>query len=249
MINLKETLKTGDRTLGSWITIGDPIIADIMSQHFDWLVIDMEHSSITLDKAQDLIRIISLRGCVPIVRVGENNSYIIKRVLDAGALGIIVPMVNSKEDVQKAIDATYYPPTGKRGVGLACAQNYGENFESYKKWLEKECVIIAQIEHINGVRNLHEILKTNIDGIIVGPYDLSGSLGHPGDFNSPLYLSTLTSIITEAEKSKKALGIHVIPPFAFQVNELDPRYKFIAFSLDTLLLSQKIKGELDDINL
>jgi 2-dehydro-3-deoxyglucarate aldolase len=218
-----------------------------MSRHFDWLVIDMEHSAITLDKAQDLIRIISLQGCKSLVRLRENNSHIIKQVMDAGAHGIIVPMVNSMDDAMKAYQSVHYPPTGIRGVGLARAQDYGFGFEKYKQWLKREAIVIAQIEHINGVRHLPEILNTPIDGIIIGPYDLSASLGVPGDFENLYYKEALTRILNVAKDHKKPVGIHVIPPYAKDVASLDPQYKFVAFSLDTMFFGSKIRDELDGI--
>jgi len=132
---LKDKLKKKELTLGSWITIGDQIVAEIMANSgFDWLTIDMEHSAITLDIAQDLIRTIKLSKCVPLVRVGENNPLIIKRVLDAGAYGVIVPMVNSREDAEKAVNSVKYPPKGFRGVGLARAQNYGFSFDTVNEF-------------------------------------------------------------------------------------------------------------------
>src|SRR3989338_2009418 len=155
MINLKEKLKNKNLTIGSWITIGHPSIAEIMVKAgFDWLAVDMEHSAITLEQAQTLIQVIELGGCVPLVRVEENNPTLIKRVMDTGAYGIIVPMVNNKSDAVKAVEAVRYPPLGKRGVGLARAQGYGISFEKYKKWLNTESVVIVQIEHIDAVRNL-----------------------------------------------------------------------------------------------
>ena len=134
--------------IGSWITLNHFSIAEIMSEAgFDWLCIDMEHSVIDYFEAQQLIAIIQSKGIKAFVRVGENNARIIKRVLDAGADGIIVPMVNSKEEAIKAIEAVKYPPKGKRGVGLARAQKYGfgwvhsapikDNVEAISKYVGK----------------------------------------------------------------------------------------------------------------
>src|SRR5882762_8606615 len=120
-LNFKDHFRR-NRTIGSWITVGKSEVAEIMAQcGFDWLSIDMEHSAITLDIAQDLIRTIELSDCVPLVRVGENDATLIKRVLDAGAHGIIVPMVNTREDAEKAVRSAKYPPIGTRGVGLGRA--------------------------------------------------------------------------------------------------------------------------------
>ena len=119
-------------TFGSWITLNHFSIVEIMADAgFDWLCIDLEHSVIDYYAVELLIAAIESKGLFPFVRVGKNDELIIKRVLDAGAKGIIVPMVNSIDDARKAVDAIKYPPLGKRGVGLARAQGYGFNFDDY----------------------------------------------------------------------------------------------------------------------
>ena len=172
-------------SIGSWITLGHFSIAEIMADAgFDWLCIDIEHSVIDFYETEQLIAAIEAKGCVPYVRVGANDPLIIKRVLDAGAKGIIVPMINSKEDAQKAVNAVKYPPVGRRGVGLARAQGYGFDFENYSKTTHAELKVIAQIEHVDAIKNLEEIvLADGVDGTIIGPYDLSGSMGKPGKYD------------------------------------------------------------------
>src|SRR3990167_7462058 len=134
MVNVKERLRRNEVTHGSLVTLGHSSIAEIMAKSgFDWLTVDMEHSAITLHQAQQLIQVIELCGVLPLVRVGENNPNLIKRVMDAGSHGVIVPMVNTKEDAVKAVDSVRYPPMGKRGVGLARAQGYGLEFDRYKE--------------------------------------------------------------------------------------------------------------------
>src|SRR5690606_3030026 len=142
---------------------------------------DMEHSAITTQQAEDLIRAVEAGGAPAMVRLTSNDANLIKRVMDSGATGIIVPLVRTAEDAQQAVAAMYYPPQGLRGVGLARAQKYGAGFEDYKIWLENEAVCIVQIEHIDAVRNCEAILATpGVDGYILGPYDLSASLGVAG---------------------------------------------------------------------
>ena len=170
-MNLKSKLVNNQLTIGSWITIAHPAIAEIMAKAgFDWLTVDLEHSVTTIREAEELIRVINLHGVPALVRLTDNDASQIKRVMDAGANGIIVPMVNSKADAEKAVAAVYYPPKGKRGVGLARAQGYGATFDNYRKWLDNEAVVIVQIEHIEAVNNLEQIFAVdNIDGYIIGP--------------------------------------------------------------------------------
>jgi len=135
---LKKRLRKRELTFGTWQTIGDPSISEILCQAgFDWITIDMEHSAITVQQAQNLIRVIDLTGAAPLVRVGVNDPTEIKRVMDAGAEGVIVPMVNSEEDALRATRAVHYPPAGFRGVGLTRAQGYGTTFNEYNQWQEE----------------------------------------------------------------------------------------------------------------
>ncbi len=244
---LKNALSNSKVTIGSWITLAHPAIAEIMAKAgFDWLTIDMEHSAITLYQAQQLIQIVELCDVTPLVRVGENNPNLIKRVMDAGAHGVIVPMVNNKDDAIRAVNAVKYPPKGTRGVGLARAQGYGLMFEKYRKWVNKESIVIIQIEHIEAVDNLEEILSVqDIDGFIVGPYDLSASMGIPGEFEHPQVIEVLNRIMEVSQNYNVVLGFHVIPPDAEEVlKKINEGYRFIGFSLDTLFLGAKCKKEL-----
>jgi len=232
------------------MSLGDPSIAEIMAKAgFDWLVIDMEHSAISTEQCQELIRIVDLCGSSPLVRIGENSPLLIKRAMDAGAHGIIVPSVNSREDAERAVSAVKYPPHGTRGVGLSRAQGYGESFNEYKKWLEEESIIIVQIEHIKAVENLKQILTVEgIDGFIVGPYDLSGSLGIPGDFEDKKMHEALAEIKKVAVEVNISAGYHVVPPKPDLVQEkIREGYTFIAYSVDFLFIGEGCRSGLMEI--
>lgn len=232
---LKKKLKNNNLTIGSWITIGHPSIPEILSNAgFEWLTIDMEHNSIDKSMMQNLISVIQSKNIAALVRVDKNEEVSIKHALDAGADGIIIPMVNNKDDAMKAIEYSKYPPIGKRGVGLSRAQNYGYDFEDYKKWQKENLVIIAQIEHINGVNNLREIIGVDgIDAVIVGPYDLSGSLGYPGDFTKLELQTALNNVKNICKESCFSLGFHVVDPDPELVKlKIKEGYNFIAFSTD-----------------
>lgn len=248
---LKYKLRTHTLTIGSWITIGDPSIAEIMAKSgFDWLTVDMEHSAITLHEAQQLIQVIELSGCVPLVRVGNNDPNLIKRVMDAGAHGVIVPMVNNAKDAELAVKAVKYPPIGTRGVGLARAQGYGVDFEKYKYWVERESIVIVQIEHIDAVNNIEEIILTEgVDGFIIGPYDLSGSLGIPGEFNDPKVTKSLEKVKKAAKKANIISGFHVVPPEIDLLEaKIEEGYRFLGYSLDSLFLAEACRTDLDKIH-
>jgi len=235
MKSLKEKLKNNELTIGSWIMIGHPISVEVMAlAGFEWLVIDMEHTSIDINTAQNLIATIQANGIKALVRVSKNEEVIIKKVLDIGADGIIVPMVNSKEDAVKAVEFAKYPPIGKRGVGLYRASKYGVKFEEYKKWVEEELVIIAQIEHIDGVNNIEEILQVEgIDGTIIGPYDLSGSMGYPGKFERYDVKKAVQKVLNKCKEYNISSGFHVVDTDPEKLKQkIKEGCTFLAYGID-----------------
>lgn len=245
--SLKSKLQDNELTVGSWLTIPHQSVVEIMaSANFEWLVIDLEHAAIGIESAMNLIGHIQGNGMKALVRVSKNEEVIIKRVLDAGADGIVVPMVKSKEDAEKAVNFVKYPPIGKRGVGLNRAQKYGTSFNEYKKWVEEEAVIIAQIEHIDAVNNLEDILNTDgIDGTIVGPYDLSASMGVPGEYHLPEVKAALDRVNEVTKAMNKPLGFHVIQSkIDFLKERIDEGYTFLAFSLDFFFLGDTARDEM-----
>jgi len=247
---LKEKIRQGKLTIGSWLTIPHPSIIEIMATAgFEWLTIDIEHSAIGIESIQNMINAIQGKGMKALVRVFANDEVIIKRVLDAGADGIIVPMIKSKEEARQIIDHVYYPPKGKRGVGLSRAQNFGIGFEEYKDKLNKEIIIIAQIEHIDAIHNLKEILSVNeIDGTIIGPYDLSASMGKPGHFNDIDVKTAIEKYNQICDELNKPKGSHVISSNHIETKEkINLGYSFLAFSLDFFFLGDKTREEMQKL--
>ena len=243
-MSLKNKLKNNQLTIGSWITIGNSSIIEIMATAgFEWLCIDMEHTSIDLATAKMLITTIHANNIKALVRVSKNEEVAIKKVMDMGADGVIVPMIKSKKDAQMAIDFVKYPPTGKRGVGLYRAQNYGIGFEEYKKWVEEEAIIIAQIEHIEAVKNIEDILRIDgIDGTIVGPYDLSASMGFPGKYNRSDVQKAIKRVELACKKYKKPYGFHVIESDPTKLQQrIDEGCTFLAYSLDFFFLGDSAR--------
>lgn len=246
-LSLKQKLAANEVTIGSWITLAHPGIAEIMARAgFDWLTVDLEHSVITIREAEELIRVIALCGTTPLVRLTSNGPDQIKRVMDAGAHGVIVPMVNTRADAERAVGAVHYPPRGTRGAGLARAQGYGTAFADYRAWLERDAVVIAMIEHMKAVENLEQILGADgVDGFIIGPYDLSASLGRPGDFAHPAMVEALARIRSVSRKLKKPGGVHVVEPAAEQLRKhIADGFTFLAYSLDMRMLDVAARGGL-----
>lgn len=244
---LKSKLKNNLLSVGSWLTIPHQSVIEILSSAgFEWLTIDMEHSPISIETVMNLIGHIQGNGMQALVRVSKNEEVAIKRVLDAGADGVIVPMICNRKEAKQAVNYVKYPPIGKRGVGLNRAQKYGSAFDTYKEWLKDEVVVIAQIEHIDAVNNLEDIFSVpEIDGIIVGPYDLSASIGFPGQYERPDVQAALLKIDEVAKKLNKPLGFHVIDSdYKKMLEKINKGYSFLAFSLDFFFLGDKAREEM-----
>ena len=249
LIEIKDKLAKGTPTIGTWLQIPNSASAEILasSNDFDWVCIDMEHAPTSFESCENMIRSIEFAGSLPLVRLTSNSEASIKRVMDSGAKGIIVPMVKSKECILSAFNSMHYPPLGTRGVGLARAQNWGLSFEDYIDNTEKNCLLVPQIEHIDAVNNIDEIFSSNMaDAYIIGPYDLSASLGEPGNFDSKEFLSALDTVRDSAQKHNIPHGFHSVEPDKDKLKErIKEGYDFIAYSTDMIILREAGKLNVD----
>jgi len=249
-MQLKSKLARSELTIGSWITLGHPAIAEIMaSAGFDWLVLDMEHSVLELGEVQTIIQVLDKQQCPAIVRLTSNQPDQIKRVMDAGATGVMVPMVKSAADAHAAIQSVYYPPRGQRGVGLARAQGYGASFPEYQRWLEQNAIVVVMIEHVDAVNDIDAILSVpEIDAYIIGPYDLSGSMGRPGELNHTDVQAAIELVLRAGQRAEKPGGIHVIEP---DPNALQQRirsgFNFLGYTLDIRILDSLCRNHMQTI--
>ena len=245
-MKLKEKLLNKELSIGSWISFGfTPTVEIMVKAGFEWLVIDMEHNAINDFDMFQMIQVISLAGSVPLVRVGKNDDLLIKKAMDAGSYGVIVPMVNTRDEAERAVSYVKYPPKGLRGTGLSRAQQYGMGFQEYKSWVENNSIVIVQIEHIKAVENLSEIMSVEgVDGFIIGPYDLSASMGLPGDFSNRRVEEALQTARAFMESSSKPGGYHVVHSNPLQLEaKIKEGYKFIAYGDDMVFFSEKIVSE------
>jgi 2-keto-3-deoxy-L-rhamnonate aldolase RhmA len=237
-------------SFGTWLTIPHPSVGELVARAgFDWAVVDLEHTAIGLQTAAEMIRVIDLSGARPLVRVGDHNPNTIKRVMDAGAHGIIASTVNTPEQAESIVKAVKYPPVGHRGVGLSRAQGYGDSFEEHYKWLNTQSIVFVQIEHIQAVENLKEILAVpGVDGFFIGPYDLSASLGVPGQFNHPRMMDALERISDVREHSNSTPGVHVVQPIPGDaIARVREGFRFIAYGIDFLFLLTGMRQGLENI--
>ena len=251
-MKLKDKLRNRQFTVGTWLTISSPEISDIVSKTgVDWITLDMEHSPLDMQNIAECIRIIELNNIPSFVRMTSNDENDIKRALDAGASGIIVPMVNSAQDVKKIVDSVYYPPKGRRGVGLSRAQEYGApgGFARYRQKLEEEISIVVIIENIKAIENLDEIFSIpEVDAFILGPYDLSASLGIPGELEHEKMLSIIEKVAQKADDHNLAGGLHIVEPDPEIMKKYTKMgFRFFAYSVDFRIIDHHYREGISKI--
>jgi 2-dehydro-3-deoxyglucarate aldolase/4-hydroxy-2-oxoheptanedioate aldolase len=203
----RDRLLRRDRLIGTLVTLPAPAVAEVLAlAGYDWLFIDLEHSTLDALQAQALLQ--AAGPCPCVVRVATNDEVSVKKALDIGPAGVIVPQVNTRADAERAVSYAKYPPVGHRSVGVARAHGYGLNLQQYFERANDEVSLIVQIEHIDGVNNVESIAGVpGIDALFVGPYDLSGSLGKPGKVTDPDVLSAIERVRAVAAGRGLPLGI------------------------------------------
>jgi 2-dehydro-3-deoxyglucarate aldolase/4-hydroxy-2-oxoheptanedioate aldolase len=206
---LKRKWKAGQRTAGAWLQIGSPMTAEIMSRAgFDWLMIDMEHGPGDIPTLVAQLQAMNGFGVTPLVRAPWNDLVILKRILDAGAAGVLVPHVNTRAEAEAAVRACRYPPAGHRGIaGSPRAAGYGQKIMDYLSRANDEILVLVAVETPQAVTNVDDILTLpDLDGIFIGPMDLSTALGHFGDPAHPDVQATIAEIEKKVLGSGKALA-------------------------------------------
>jgi 2-dehydro-3-deoxyglucarate aldolase len=247
---IRENLKSGKPSIGSWIQIPNSSSAEIMGQSgFDWVAVDLEHGTIDVSQLPDLFRALELGNTLPLVRLAHGLPKDCKRALDAGAGGVIVPMVESAEQLILVRDACRWPPAGTRGVGFSRANLFGKHFEDYILEAQKP-LLVAMIEHIDAVESLESILKVEgLDAILVGPYDLSASMGITAKFEEQKFSEAMTKIRFLSNKFGIPFGMHVVAPQPELVREkIKEGYQFIAYSIDAVFMSSVSKNPISNSN-
>ena len=221
--------------VGTTITLPVPELVEIaVGSGFDWLWLDMEHG--LLDVADVQRAAMAAHGTPCLARVPVNNESWIKRALDTGVDGLIIPQVNTPELAERAARFTRYPPLGVRSVGAGRAHGYGKDFDSYNARANNDLALIVQIEHVQAVENLDAILHvTGIDAIIVGPYDLSTSMGKPGQLDDPTIRATIAYILAACKRRLLPAGIYC-PDQAAALRAIQEGFTLITAATDVSVL-------------
>lgn len=241
---LHQKLKENKAVLGPFCKMNDPAVYEIAGlAGFDYAIIDMEHGPISYEKAQDLIRACELHKLSPVVRVPKNEEHYILRALDIGAHGVQAPEINTIEQALKLAEAARYYPRGKRGVCRFVRNAEYTNIQKadYFSYANENVTVIAHLEGEEGIFNLDEILEVEgIDILFIGPYDLSQSLGIPGQTQHPMLIDKMISIIEKAKLKNKCLGTFVESP-EYAKAWMKRGISYISYSVDVGLMMDTFK--------
>lgn len=248
--DIRALLAQGRPTVGTWLQLPSPDVAELLARAgYDWVAADMEHGSFGTASLPDIFRAVECGGAAPFARLPEADKVWIKAALEAGAQGLIFPMIESRAQLDRAIDLATYPGQDSwrapgetapeyRGVGFCRANAFGSNFDAYRTQRAPHLFLVAQIEHVRAVDEIEAILShPRLDAIMVGPYDLSGSMGLTGRFDHPDFKAVMARIAAACERCHARMGLHIVEPDPDALaREIAAGCRFIAYGIDTVFL-------------
>src|SRR5439155_1310860 len=237
--DLRSKLRDGRTSVGSWMQIPHASVAEIMGQAgYDWVALDQEHGAIAVHQLPDLCRALELGGTLPLVRLAQGHPKECKQALDCGAGGVIAPMVESAEQLLRIRDACRWPPAGTRGIGFCRANLFGRHFGAYVREAQAP-LLVTMIEHHRGVDALDEIVSVSgLDALLIGPYDLSASIGQTAQFSHPDFQNLMNRIQDISTRAGIACGLHVVTPTPEELRRQQAAgFRFLAYSIDAVILN------------
>ncbi len=245
--NLKARLRNGDLLIGVLVTIPSADVADIMSRAgFDYLWLDAEHSPAGFVHIQMMVQAAGGR-CPCLVRVPENKEVWIKKALDTGCHGVVVPQIKTAAEARQAVEACLYPPAGQRSVGVTRAHGYGMSFQDYVGTANEELAIVLQVEHVQGVHNVESIVRVpGIDAILVGPFDLSGSFNLLGQITHPQVQGAIGEVRRACQAARIPTGIFTVDAPSAR-SWIEKGFSLIALDTDASFLWKSAKAALAEI--
>jgi 2-keto-3-deoxy-L-rhamnonate aldolase RhmA len=204
-----ERMRAGESLSAGWVSLGHPRVAEIVAlAGYDFVVVDIEHSPTSLETLDDVVRAVELHDVPAVVRVPWNDPVVIKRVLDIGVAGVMVPMIQTAGEAEAAVEAMTYPPEGMRGVAGSRASRYGLEFAEYVERADGDLVTVLQVETVEGVENAGAISAVDgVDSLFVGPSDLSASLGVTGDWEDEAVLEAIDRVLGASETPVGSLAV------------------------------------------
>ncbi len=235
---VKRRLQQGLPVIGIWISLPSPAVAELMAGiGMDWLMIDAEHGPAGWETVEDLIRAMKGTDVTPLVRVAGNDPVLIKKALDRGALGVLVPLVNTAEAARAAVAACKYPPDGIRGVAGTRANRFGADLSQYFATWNREVLVACQIETVQALENLDAIVTVpGIDVLFVGPNDLSASLNHFRQFDDPEFTKAVDHILKLSQRHGIAAG-YMASSVDDALARIEQGFRFVALGSDARLLA------------
>ncbi|HEU5434723.1 MAG TPA: aldolase/citrate lyase family protein [Thermomicrobiales bacterium] len=252
--HVRRRLAAGEPSVGTWLSLPSPEGAEYISRvGFDWLVADAEHNPIDIRTLAQMFAAMAASDTAPMVRIPWNSGENFKRVLDAGAWGVVVPMVNSRDEAEQAVAAARYAPLGSRSVGGGRhALSFGTSASDYYQHANDEVLLVLQIEHIDGVEHADEILSVpGVDACFIGPNDLAASmglgLGVPLESDQPRLVEAIRHVRETCVKHGVAPGVHCSN--ATGVNQrIGEGFKFLAMASELRYLLAGLKDDLGALN-
>jgi len=250
---VKQALKSGQPSIGTWLSLGSIVASRFLARAgFAWLTVDIEHTHVNWETATHMFAAIADAGCIALARVPANRHDHIKRALDNGAHGIVVPMVNSRQEALDAVSAALYPPTGTRSVGGSVhALNFGTSSLDYFNNANQEILIILQCEHIQAVENADTIFSVpGIDAIFVGPNDLAASM-RSKDGKPPSAAATaeaMKHVLATCKKYGVAAGVHCFSTEEVQAR-IEEGWQFLAINSELRMLLEGVKNVIERLGL
>ena len=237
---VKSKLAANEPSIGSWLNLASPLAAEYMAHvGWDWLVVDTEHSTADIAVASEMFRAICTTDTIPMARAAGNDPLQIKRLLDSGALGLVIPMINSADEAQSAVKAMKYPPEGNRSAGGGRIRFYGPD---YVAKANDEIAVIMQIEHVAGVRNVREILAVpGVDISFIGPNDLSRSLGCR--IGAPEHEEAIQEVLHASLEAGIPAGIRCLSAVE-AARRVEQGFRFVAINSDADFLLSAARAEL-----
>lgn len=243
----RQRLHGGETLYGTLLNIPSAGVAEVLAAAgYDWLFVDCEHGAIGTSALISILQAVD-RDLACIVRISTLDRGAIKRVLDMGAQGIIVPQVETAAEAAEAVKLARYVPEGERGMGLGRAQGYGFRFSEYLSTANDQIAVVVQAEHARAVENIEEIAAVEgLDAVFLGPYDLSASLGHPGEIEHPTVAAAIDRVTRVCQAAGMPLGYFGVDAKAV-APYLGRGYTLICAGIDCLLLGQGAKQMLDEV--
>lgn len=248
MTGFRKRLRDGETLHGTLLNLPSPAVAEVLAgAGFDWLFVDCEHGAIGTSDVLAILQAVD-RDLACLVRVPELGAGLIKRALDMGAAGVIVPQVETAEAAAEAVRLSRYAPAGERGMGLARAHRYGFGFAEYLAKANDEIAVVVQAEHVRAVENIDRIAAVEgLDCVFLGPYDLSASLGRPGKIDHPDVVEAIRHVTARCRAAGMPLGL-----FGMDAKAVAPYvaegYTLICAGVDCVLLGQAAKRLLAELN-